>query len=245
MTVPILWASGLAEAGPRPPFDPGDLTLDDANWEVEVGFGKGRFLRRSALGRPGVNFLGIEIVGEYFREVARLARRDRLSNLVVVRAEALYLLAAVLPRAFANAVHVYFPDPWPKARHQRRRLFDATTVDLVVGLLKPGATLFFATDFMTYGETVEALLESYPGLRVERRGSDWEDGPRTNYEAKYVREGRTFVRLTATRVPARMSPHPRGERELAVAFRQTDSKLPEAEHAIFRSTVRDEQARRA
>lgn len=239
MTVPILWASGAVEASAAVPFAPADLTRPGADWEVEVGFGKGRYLRNAARDRPSVNFLGVELVGEYFREVARLARRDRLANLVVVRAEALYLLAAVLPRGFASAVHVYFPDPWPKARHRRRRLFDATSVDLVVGLLKPGATLFFATDFVSYGEDVRALLESYPGLRVERRVADWDDGPRTNYEAKYVREGRSFVRLTATRVPMDMPPHPRGERELAVAFRPSGGNLEER-HALLRSRSGDE-----
>jgi tRNA (guanine-N7-)-methyltransferase len=217
VSLPVLWASGNHEPSTTPPFDAARFADPATEWEVEIGFGKGRYLRRAAAERSDRQFLGVEMVSEYFRDVARLARRDRLDNLTVVRAEALYLLAAVLPRGFARAAHVYFPDPWPKTRHRRRRLFDPTTVDLVVGLLRPGATLFFATDFVRYGEVVRELLESYPGLDVERRETDWSDGPRTNYEAKYVREGRSFVRLTATRRAVGIAPHPRGERELAMA----------------------------
>ena len=231
MTVPVRWSVGGAEVCSSFPSFPSFQSLLDRNdrasdWEIEIGFGKGRYLRRASRERPGTRFLGIERVGEYFHRLVRFARRDSLSNLVVVQAEALYLLAALLPRESARAVHVYFPDPWPKSRHQRRRLFDEESVDLVVGLLAPGATLFFATDFVSYGESVERLLRGYPGLAVERRTGDWPDGARTNYEAKYQREGRSFVRLIATRAtgasgatPWSGGPHPGGERSLASAYR--------------------------
>jgi tRNA (guanine-N7-)-methyltransferase len=240
VTLPIFWASGTHQPSTTPPFDPARLADSTTSWEVEIGFGKGRYLRRAAAAHGDRQYLGIEMVGEYFREVARLAHRDGLANLTVVRAEALYLLAAVLPRGFASAAHVYFPDPWPKTRHRRRRLFDPTTVDLVVGLLRPGATLFFATDFVRYGEVVRELLESYPGLDVERHETDWSDGPRTNYEAKYLREGRSFVRLTATVRGAVTSPHPRGERDLAVAVGAEAAAAAEAPDAAAAEDCADE-----
>ena len=65
-------------------------------------------------------------------------------------------------------MHVYFPDPWPKTRHHRRRLLDPSTVDLVVGVLAPGAALYFATDHAEYGAAVRAVLERYPAVSVER-----------------------------------------------------------------------------
>mgnify|MGYP000025312514 CR=1 FL=1 len=86
-----------------------------------------------AAAEPEHRFLGLEVAGEYYRLVRRRMVRRRIRNLVLVRGEALYLLSAVLSSGFASAVHVYFPDPWPKARHHARRLFDSETVDLVIG----------------------------------------------------------------------------------------------------------------
>lgn len=169
-------------------------------WEVELGFGKGRYLLRRAAEDAAVRFLGIELVGEYFRLAARRRRRRGLSNLTLLQGDALYLLAAVLPRGFAAAVHAYFPDPWPKAKHHRRRLYDEQTVDLVLGLLRPGGRIFFASDHPEYGPVVAELLESRDELQVSRRERVWEDGPRTNYEAKYVAEGRSIVRVEGTLV---------------------------------------------
>lgn len=169
----------------------------EGDWEVELGFGKGRYLLQESLAHPERRYLGIELVSKYYRLLQRRARSHGAENLVVVRGEALYLLASVLPRAFARAVHVYFPDPWPKARHHKRRLFDPETVDLVLGLLRPGGALYFATDFIEYGEVVVEILQSFPGLRVDLHPAPWPDGARTNYEAKYIEEGRPILRLTA------------------------------------------------
>ncbi len=167
-------------------------------WEVELGFGKGRFLLAQAEAHPGRRFLGIEMAAKYCRIFVQRARRRGLGNWLALRGEALYLLATALPSRFAAAVHVYFPDPWPKSRHHRRRLFDPETVDLVLGLLGPRGRLCFATDHLAYGEVVESVLATHPGVRLRRRGGLWPGGPRTNYEAKYVAEGRPILRLELT-----------------------------------------------
>lgn len=184
------------DALPNPvPLDA--LIPGDGPWEVEIGFGKGRYLLAQALAHPERRFLGVEVVSKYQRLLAKRAARQGVRNLAAVRGEAKYLLATVLPPAFADVVHVYFPDPWPKLRHHRRRLFDPESVDLVLGALRPGGQLFFASDFLEYGEQVVALLEGMPGLTVTRVETPWPDGARTNYEAKYMREGRPIVRLIA------------------------------------------------
>ncbi len=176
------------------PFPLDELVPGSAAWEVELGFGKGRYLLSRALAAPERRFLGVEIAHEYYRLLAGRAARRGAGNLVAVRAEALYLLSAILPRRFAAAVHVYFPDPWPKSRQKKRRLFDSETVDLVLGLLRPGGELSFATDFLEYGELVAQILAGYPGFAFTRCDA-WPEGPRTNYEAKYVAAGRPILRL--------------------------------------------------
>ncbi|MEM7052697.1 MAG: tRNA (guanosine(46)-N7)-methyltransferase TrmB [Acidobacteriota bacterium] len=177
------------------PLDLDRLAAGDGPWEVELGFGKGKYLLRRSQEDPERRFLGIEMVTEYYRMLVGRARKRGVENLVVLRGEALYALSAVLPRAFASDLHVYFPDPWPKARHHKRRLFDGETVDLVLGLLAPGGRLWFATDFLDYGELVAELLGGHPQLELRRRDQPWPEGPRTNYEAKYEREGRPILRL--------------------------------------------------
>ncbi|MEO7795096.1 MAG: hypothetical protein ABIV06_10020, partial [Thermoanaerobaculia bacterium] len=130
----------LFDEGPLPePFPPADAAAAAGGcaWEVEIGFGKGRYLLRRAALEPQSRFLGIEIASEYFRLVARRVARRGLANVVLLDGEAQYIAAALLPRGFAQKVHVYFPDPWPKLRHHRRRLFAPDSLDLVLGLLAP------------------------------------------------------------------------------------------------------------
>ena len=164
-------------------------------WVVELGYGKGRFLLEQARSHPERRFLGVEVVSKYYKMLTRRARHRGVGNLLNIRGEALYLLSTLLPRGFADHLHVYFPDPWPKAKHHRRRLFDPETVDLVLGVLAPGGRLSFATDFLEYGHLVHELLEGYPGFEVEPVHGLWPGGARTNYEAKYEREGRPILRL--------------------------------------------------
>jgi tRNA (guanine-N7-)-methyltransferase len=211
-------------------LDAGDCPLDldailpgSGAWEVEIGFGKGRYLLRRATEDPQTRFLGIEIALKYQRILTRRARRRGIQNLATLRGEALLVLASVLPQQFARTVHVYFPDPWPKARHNRRRLFDPGSVDLVLGLVAPGGKLCFATDFLEYGALVEELLRSFPGLDVRRVEGVWPDGARTNYEAKYIEEGREILRLEAVPKPDRAAFHPRGRDGILVGY-FTDSE---------------------
>ncbi len=203
----------------KQPLDLDDLIPGDGEWEVEIGFGKGRYLLDRAQAHPERRFLGFEVVSKYFRMLRRRARARGINNLLLVRGEALYALSAVLPAAFASIVHVYFPDPWPKSRHHRRRLFDPRSLDLVLGVLRPGGELWFATDFIEYGERVVEILQAYPGLDVELQPGPWPDGARTNYEAKYMLEGRPILRLHArlsdSAEPLRL--HPEGKAAIIAA----------------------------
>jgi len=203
--------SALPELGAPLPLDA--LVPGDGTWEIEIGFGKGRYLLRRAEDQPNVRFMGIEMAGPYYRLARRRMERRSLSNLALIRGEALFVLAAILPIGFASAVHVYFPDPWPKARHHRRRLFDPETVDLVLGLLRPGGLLFFATDHLDYGRVVQGILESHPATDVVVQPGLWSDGARTNYEAKYELECRPILRLQVSWQPGGgpSSLHPMGE----------------------------------
>lgn len=203
------------------------LVPGSGSWEVEIGFGKGRYLIQCAQETPDRRFLGIEMAASYHRLAATRSRVKGVTNLVLIRGEALYVLSALLPVGFASAVHVYFPDPWPKARHQKRRLFDPETVDLVLSLLRPGGRLFFATDVLEYGKSVQSLLESHPAMCVHPQSGPWPDGPLTNYEIKYEREGRPILRLEVEwRGATAPALHPSGRSGVLAA---TSSKLRDLE----------------
>ncbi|MCP4200345.1 MAG: hypothetical protein GY769_00230 [bacterium] len=186
-------------------------------WEVEIGFGKGRYLLERAAADPDCGFLGIEVASKYYRRVRDRAARDRIENLILLRGEALYLLAAVLPGSFARSVHVYFPDPWPKSRHHGRRLFDPESLDLLLRLLQPGGVLSFATDYLDYGDLVTELLRAHPALTVENADDRWGGRPRTHYEDKYRRQGRPILRVEARLEPCRELFHPLGGRSVVAA----------------------------
>lgn len=202
----------LALPGLAAPLDLDALTPGaNGPWEVELGFGRGTYLVTRAEAGPG-RFLGVELAGLYYKIVRRKAFGRALDNLVVIRGEAQYVLSALLPRAFARAVHVYFPDPWPKSRHHKRRFLDTESVDLVLALLEPGGRLLFATDFLAFGEEIHAVLAGHPALDLRRLDEPWPEGPRTNYERKYVAEGRPILRLEAVRAREEPLFHPAGER---------------------------------
>lgn len=209
----------LGQLGAPLPLD--RLVPGGGGWEVEIGFGKGRFLLGRAAEEPRRRFLGVEMAGRYERLMVRRARKRGLANWMSLRGEALYLLSTVLPAGFAEALHVYHPDPWPKAKHHKRRLFDPETLDLVLGVLRPGGTFCFETDHLDYGELVSGILAAHPAVRHHRLDDGWPDGPRTNYEAKYVREGRPILRLQGTvhHTPdAPFPPHPRAGEALVAAW---------------------------
>jgi tRNA (guanine-N7-)-methyltransferase len=191
-------------------------------WEVELGFGKGRYLLRRAAEDPERRFLGVEIAAQYYRLARDRAGRRGIDNLVLIRGEAVYLLATHLGAGWADHVHVYFPDPWPKDRHHKRRLFDPETVDLVLGLLKPDGRLYFASDHLDYAGLVRELLAAHPAVELEVVAEGWPEGPRTNYEAKFVEEGRPIVRLVAGLRPGATEEllHPAGRAGVLAASRR-------------------------
>ncbi len=175
----------------------GRLFDDDGPVEIEIGCGKGRFIINSAVANPDINYLGIERALRYFRLMKeRVVRRD-LANIRLLRDDAVYFVERFVPDGAVSAYHIYFPDPWPKKRHRKRRLFNARFLEEILRTLASGGTLDFATDYVEYYEEILALLETTDRLdvqeeipeRVRELGRDL-----TNFETKYTAEGRAIHR---------------------------------------------------
>jgi len=127
-----------------------DLFSRPAPLEVEIGSGKGLFMARAAAALPDHNFLGIEISRKYARySAARLAKRG-LENAVMLHGDGLRLMREGLTDASLAAVHVYFPDPWWKARHRKRRVMKPALLHDIERTLAAGGALHFWTDVKEY-----------------------------------------------------------------------------------------------
>src|SRR6266581_4304516 len=130
--------------------------------EVELGSGDGSFLVEYAALHPERNFIGVERLLGRIRKMDRKGRRLALANLLGVRIESSYFLEYLLPANSAMALHVYFPDPWPKRKHRRRRLINQTFPVVARQALAPGGTVFLRTDDRDYFEQMAAVFGTSP-----------------------------------------------------------------------------------
>jgi tRNA (guanine-N7-)-methyltransferase len=168
---------------------------------VEIGCGGGRTTIGMALSRPDWNFLACERAGEYYRVLLDRAEKRALPNLRITRTDATYLLARFFPAASVNEYHIYFPDPWPKKRHHKRRLISEGFCVELRRTLVPNGVLYFATDHADY--YTELLPRVRATLDVREHPEPWPDAPegRTNYEIKYLKAGRPIYRFVAVNRP--------------------------------------------
>jgi tRNA (guanine-N7-)-methyltransferase len=161
--------------------------------EIEVGMGKGLFLLTSALARPDTNFFGIEIVRKYqLYATTRFALR-RLSNVKTVCADARWVLRQFVPPGSVTAIHVYFPDPWWKARHKKRRVFTPGFAEDVAMAIAAGGRFHIASDVEEYFGVMTGIVRTMPAfreLRTETSTAPLETaGYQTNFERKARQKG--------------------------------------------------------
>jgi len=126
--------------------------------EVELGSGDGSFLAEYARRHPDHNFIGVERLLGRLRKLDRKGRRAGLANLRGIRIESAYFLEYLLPRHAATALHIYFPDPWPKRKHRRHRLVNERFPALVYQALVPGGMVYLRTDDQNYFEQMSAVF---------------------------------------------------------------------------------------
>ena len=132
------------------PFDSTSLFAHSAPLEVEIGSGKGLFMSTASADKPDHNFLGIEISFKYARFAAAKLAKARRDNAVMIHGDAERLLGELLPAEAVSAIHVYFPDPWWKKRHKKRRIMNEKFLQHVERSLTHGGTLHFWTDVEEY-----------------------------------------------------------------------------------------------
>jgi len=181
------------------------VVVDPMSWfespgpfELEIGCGKGGFLLERARANPSLRMLGIEWANKYYKFCADRMARWQVTNVRVMRTDARHFVLNHLPASCLSALHLYHPDPWPKKRHHKRRLVQADFVEAVVRALVPGGLWLVQSDHDEYFSQILRLLDdrsdlaSRPWNEVQgQSGLEWAG---TNYEIKYVREGRRIFR---------------------------------------------------
>jgi tRNA (guanine-N7-)-methyltransferase len=163
--------------------------------ELEIGIGKGTFLTARAEARPEINFIGLEYAGAYATFAADRCRRAGLDNVRILDAEANSFVETALSEASLFRVHIYFPDPWPKRKHNRRRLIQPAFVDQLRRVVQPGGQVLVVTDHMDYFEQIRKVFANARGfvsISFPRMADESGQIVGTNFERKYIAQGRPF-----------------------------------------------------
>ncbi|EST25565.1 hypothetical protein M877_21955 [Streptomyces niveus NCIMB 11891] len=146
---------------------------------LEIGFGMGEATARMAADDPGTGILAADVHTPGQGNLLRLAERAGLTNVRVANGDAIILLREMLAPAALDGIRVYFPDPWPKTRHHKRRLIQQEFLDLAAPRLKPGAVLHCATDWEPYAEQMLDVLTAHPAF--ENTAPDGGYAPRPDF----------------------------------------------------------------
>ena len=160
---------------------------------VEIGSGKGRFLIASAMEQPDVNFIGIEKSLHYYRVIRERVEKRGLRNVRVINHDAFLVFQKMFADKSISEVHIYFPDPWPRKREQKRRIIRPDALAEMRRVLMDGGSGIYVTDHREYFEAAKPLIAQV--FETETRIPAPADPPRTNYEAKYRAQGREIFEV--------------------------------------------------
>jgi tRNA (guanine-N7-)-methyltransferase len=182
---------------PRP-WDSSAVFPHAALLEVEIGSGKGLFLAQAASAKPNHNFLGIEIAARYAKYSAARLARAQLANARMIHGNAERVLMDNLPDGSAIAVHIYFPDPWWKNRHQKRRVMSDRFLPHVERVLQPGGGLHFWTDveeyFVAAVDRIHAVTKLIGPIPVPQREAQHDLDYQTHFERRMRLHGEAVYR---------------------------------------------------
>ena len=172
---------------------------------VEIGTGKGTFLLNQARTQPGDNFLGIEWARKYDRYAVDRIGRWGLTNVRIIRTDAAAFLANFVPGDSVDCFHVYFPDPWPKKRHHKRRFICPANLEQLTRCLKIDGQLRIATDHADYFEQIQGVLAARSEELQEieflpTAGADQGEWVGTNFERKYLKDQRPIYTIAVRKI---------------------------------------------
>jgi tRNA (guanine-N7-)-methyltransferase len=157
---------------------------------LEIGSGMGETTAAIAAARPEVDFVAVEVHGPGIGSLLNRIESQKLANLRVVRHDAVDVLREMVADECLAAIHLFFPDPWPKKRHHKRRLVQPDTATLMARKLAPGGILHTATDWPDYAEHMSAIFTAEPLLEAAQRA--FAERPVTKFESRGQRLGHSI-----------------------------------------------------
>jgi tRNA (guanine-N7-)-methyltransferase len=182
----------------------GELFGDDLPVVLEIGFGMGEATARMAADDPRTNILAVDVHTPGQGNLLNLADQHGLTNIRVANGDAIILLREMLTPDSLDGLRVYFPDPWPKKRHHKRRLIQAEFLDLVADRLRPGGQVHCATDWEPYAEQMLDVLDAHPEFENTQPGGGYAPRPQfrplTRFEGQGLEKGHVVNDLLFRRV---------------------------------------------
>jgi tRNA (guanine-N7-)-methyltransferase len=192
-------------------LEPGRALLDlpeifgrSAPLWVEIGFGDGDSLVQLAADNPALNFIGIEVYPPGVGHILQMIREQELSNLRIIREDAADVLQRNFPNHAIDNVMLYFPDPWPKKRHHKRRLVQSPFIELLARKIRPGGLLYMATDWEDYAQHIKRVMTQSPFVElvgIQRLTARSEHRPETKFERRGRALGHSVWDLAYKRGP--------------------------------------------
>jgi len=172
---------------------------------IEIGAGKGTFLLGQAQAQPSDNFLGIEWARKYYRYAVDRIGRWGLTNVRIIRTDAAGFIIEFVPDDSVDCFHIYFPDPWPKKRHHKRRFICPANLQHLIRCLKNGGQIRIATDHADYFEQIKMVLTERSDILeeidfIKPAGAESGERTGTNFERKYIKDQRPIYTIAARKI---------------------------------------------
>ncbi|MFA5291442.1 MAG: tRNA (guanosine(46)-N7)-methyltransferase TrmB [Phycisphaerae bacterium] len=195
----------LPEEDVRGKIDFSDVFRHSAPLHIEIGFGRGTFLVNQAIAFPQINFFGIEWANKFYKYTVDRIGRRAVGNVRVIRTEAALFLSEHIADKSVECFHIYFPDPWPKRSHHKRRFISAENVTQMIRCLKKHGLINIATDHKDYFQWMQNVFEGFTGKLkpvefTKPAGAKENELVGTNYERKYLKEKRETFTLAFKKV---------------------------------------------
>lgn len=186
--------------------------LDPAGWfanqkplELELGSGDGGFTLQYAQAHPEINLVAVERLWGRIKKIEKRGLRLGLTNIRLLRFEAGYLLKYLMPAGVFQTVHIYFPDPWPKKRHHKKRLINEEFVGLLWRVLKPCGKVYLRTDDAGYHAWMQTAFASNPGFQPVQTPPELAE-MLTDFEKEFHAKGLPTLRLAYQKVAEAINP---------------------------------------
>ena len=180
-----------------PPFN--EIFNPEYPLEVDIGCGKGRFLTAKAKTNPKINFLGIDRLLQRIRTTDKKLNRECLTNVKLLRAEASYVVKHMLPPNTVSKYYIFFPDPWPKRKHHKRRLFTPAFLDSLHQSMVINGYVYVATDNLDYFDEICSLFKKDSRFKM-RPGYKPTEEERTQFELTFMKKNAPIGRRSFKKI---------------------------------------------